>query len=147
MTWDFKIDDPIEFFDRTLSYELTGSRPIDEHNGLDFNIEWFTEASRRYKRIRKYCEYSQGSKRYVDFWKEEIRRFREGYEVNGYRLTGDNYFFINYYRLIDPIALEENFPTFTNVHYEWFHYVDMCEKLQKDCIALKARGVNKPAPR
>ena len=34
--WDFKIGDQIQFFDRSLSYELTGYRPIDETHGLDF---------------------------------------------------------------------------------------------------------------
>ena len=35
--WDVKIDDPIEYFDKRLSYELTGYRPITETEGLDFN--------------------------------------------------------------------------------------------------------------
>jgi len=32
----------INYFDKTLSYELTGYKPITETQGLDFNPEWFT---------------------------------------------------------------------------------------------------------
>ena len=35
--WDVKIDDKIEYFDPHLSYELTGYRPINSTQGLDFN--------------------------------------------------------------------------------------------------------------
>lgn len=40
--WDVKKDDEINFFDKRLSYELTGYRPIDDVNGLDFDPSWFT---------------------------------------------------------------------------------------------------------
>jgi hypothetical protein len=142
ITWDYGPNDKIEFFDRTKSYYITKYRPIDESHGLDFILEPFIEDATRYNKTKKYCEYSEGSKAYADFWKERDKRNTEGYEIGGYRITGDNYFFINFYRLIDPKTLVENFPTFTNVHYEWFHYVEMCEKLGKDCVALKPRGVN-----
>ena len=35
--WDVKIGDPIDYFDSNLSYELTGYRPINDTQGLDFN--------------------------------------------------------------------------------------------------------------
>ena len=35
----------------------------------------------------------------------------------------------------------ESFPSFLSKQYEWFHYVEMAEKLHKDACALKARGV------
>ena len=41
MNWDIKINDPIEYFDPRLSYEITGYRPINETQGLDFNPDWF----------------------------------------------------------------------------------------------------------
>jgi hypothetical protein len=40
--WDIKKDDNIEFFDKRLSYELTGYRPINDTQGLDFDPSWFT---------------------------------------------------------------------------------------------------------
>ncbi|GMO69611.1 MAG: hypothetical protein Nk1A_8800 [Endomicrobiia bacterium] len=44
--WDFAINDKIPFFDVRLSYELTGYKPINEIEGLDFDPEAFIEARR-----------------------------------------------------------------------------------------------------
>ena len=35
--WDFPIDIKIEYFDSYKSYELTGYRPINDVDGLDFD--------------------------------------------------------------------------------------------------------------
>ena len=95
--WDVKIGDKIEVFDPTLSYEITGYRPIDETHGLDFNPDWFTETREVYKRTSQYCPYLRESKRFNEFWKEQYRRCKYGMTVNGYTITGDNYFFLNFY--------------------------------------------------
>lgn len=139
--WDVKLDEKIEFFDREKTYELTHYRPIDMTNGLDFDITPFIQDALTKEKTGKYTEFRQGSKQYAEFWDERYRRCIEGYEVDGYRLTGDNYFWINFYRLISAKTGEEGFPSFTNVQYEWFHYVEMCEKLKLDCVALKPRGI------
>lgn len=145
--WDVPIDSKIEFFDPTLSYELTGYRPVDEERGLDFNPEWFIESRRIKERSGKYCAYPPGTKKYNDFWTEEFRRCNYGYESHGYRITGDNYFFLNYYRLKNTdvsqagSGRDTTFPAFFSKQYEYFHYIEICEKLKKDVCALKARGV------
>jgi hypothetical protein len=36
---------------------------------------------------------------------------------------------------------EESFPFFISKQYEFFHYVEICEYLKKDVIALKSRAV------
>ena len=117
--WDFKIGDTIEYFDKDKSYELTGYRPINKYQGLDFNPEWFTEARETYKRDGHYCRFRYGQKAYKTFWNEEYRRCREGYTVNGYTITGDHYFFLNYYTLNNTTknvkamdAVEKDFPNF-----------------------------------
>lgn len=48
LEWDVRIGDPIEFFDPTLSYELTGYRPITKDRGLDFDPKLFTVAADNY---------------------------------------------------------------------------------------------------
>lgn len=146
--WDIPISDPIEYFDRNLSYELTGYRPIDGKHGLDFNPKWFQEARFTYERTGHYTQYQFGTKAYADFWNEEYRRCRDGYTVNGYTITGDQYYFLNYYRLSDLTSTDkagggrqESFPNFFVAQYEYFHYVELCKRLRKDAIGLKARGV------
>jgi len=68
--WDIAIDDEIQFFDKDLSYELTGYRPINQYKGLDFNPDWFTETRDTFIRTGKYCSYLSGSKASRDFWIE-----------------------------------------------------------------------------
>lgn len=146
--WDVKIGDNIDYFDPTLSYELTGYRPIDENNSLDFRPEWFTETRDNYKKTGHYCPYLQGSKRYNEFWKEQYERCRTGMTVNGYTITGDNYFFLNFYQLptIDTTkesgsGTHDDFPIFFASHYMFFHYLQMARMLHKHCALMKARSI------
>ena len=146
--WDYLKDDEIKYFDPEMSYELTGYRPINETEGLDFDPAPFCEAGRIYTETGSYTEYPKGSKPYADFWREQLRRCTEGYTVGKYRITGDHYFFLNFYRMsiVDDTAKaasgdEESFPKFAVEQYKWFHYIEMCEYLKKDIVGLKARGV------
>lgn len=143
--WDVKIGDKIECFDPELSYELTGYRPINKTQGLDFNPDWFREDAISKLNTGNYSGTMIGSKPYVDFWKERFRRINEGYESNGYRITGDYYFFLNFYNLKSSeestIFQEYSFPSFLVFQYEFFHYTELCELLQKDVAILKSRGI------
>lgn len=146
--WDVKIDDPIPFFDSDLSYELTGYKPITKDKALDFNPAWFTEARETFKRTGHYCSYHPGTKLYSDFWTTQYERCRDGMTVNGYTVTGDNYFFLNFYQLMDLTSASKagagrnyDFPEFFVKQYEYFHYVELCKRLRKNAIGLKARGV------
>ena len=65
--WDVLKDDPIRYFDPSLSYELTGYRPISMEEGLDFDPAPFQEMATIYNNTGKYTEYPQGSKMYNDF--------------------------------------------------------------------------------
>lgn len=146
--WDVPITEKIEYFDPELSYELTGYRPITMDKGLDFKPSLFTVSADAYIKTGHYTQFPYGSKKYRDFWTEEFDRCINGYTVGKYHITGDNYFYLNYYRM--DIMVEgneggegrtESFPKFLSKQYEWFHYVEMASKLHLDACALKARGV------
>lgn len=146
--WDVRKEDTIEYFDPTLSYELTGYRPITATEGLDFNPKLFTEAADSYRKNGRYTNHMPGTFKNKQFWDEEWNRCVNGYTVGKYTLTGQNYFWLNYYRLQSNISDNmgeevrvEDFPGFLAKQYEYFHYLGLCEKLKKDGIAFKARGV------
>jgi hypothetical protein len=146
--WDVRIGDPIDYFDSNLSYELTGYRPIDGTRGLDFDPEWFMEARKTKATTGKYCNEPLMGKAYGEFWDQEYDRCRNGMTVNGYTITGDNYFFINYYQLPNLSSATKagggrsvDFPNFFVKQYEYFHYIELCKMLRKNAIGLKARGV------
>lgn len=144
--WDVKIGDPIEFFDKRLSYEITGYRPITETEGLDFDPRWFTQARESKINTGHYTSYFFGSKAYRDFWNEEYRRCRNGMTVNGYTIPGTYYYFLNYYQLPQTNveksggSRKDIFPEFYSAQYEFFHYFELCKTLKKDCGLFKARG-------
>ena len=146
--WDVPIDEEIKFFDKNLSYELTGYRPINDKQGLDFNPSWFTEARDTFKRTGHYCSFKPKQKAYKDFWKQEYTRCREGMTVNGYTITGDHYFFLNYYRLNNTTnakkamsAVDKDFPDFIVAQYEYLHYLEICKRLRKNAALMKARAL------
>lgn len=146
--WDVTKDMKIECFDPTLSYELTGYRPIDETHGLDFDPSWFTEVRETFLRTGKYCSYLPRSKRWDAFWKEQYTRCKYGMTSHGYTITGDNYFFLNFYQL--PVVdmnkasgegTNESFPVFFASQYMFFHYLQMCRVLHKNAALMKARSI------
>lgn len=145
--WDVPKDVEITCFDGSKSYEITGYRPVDETHGLDFDPSWFTETREVKQRTGKYCSYPSGTKKYADFWNEQFRRCNEGFVSHGYRITGDHYFFLNFYRLKDTttgaagVGRSTAFPSFFSKQYEYFHYIDLCKITRHDVCALKARGV------
>ena len=102
MEWDVKKTDKIEYFDPTLSYELTGYRPINDTQGLDFDPKWFQEDAINKVSTGTYSlmpKTAWGTKRHLEFWRERFNRCENGYECNGYRITGDNYFYLNFYHM------------------------------------------------
>ncbi len=145
MKWDYKIGDDIPYFDAEKSYELTGYRPISKTQGLDFNPDWFREAAINKLTTGTYSGSVYGSRSYKEFWDTQKKRCNEGYSSHGYRLTGDNYFFLNFYNLktseSDTINQAYGFPMFLVFQYEYFHYVELCEKLDYDVALLKSRGI------
>lgn len=147
LDWDFPLGSEIKFFDSRLSYEITGYKPINTTQGLDFDPSWFTETRDTFKRTGHYCEYRFGSKAFDDFWTTQYIRCRDGMTVNGYTVTGDHYFFLNFYQLanLDTAKAGEgrlmDFPSFYVAQYEWFHYFELCKQLRKNAVLMKARGV------
>ena len=146
--WDVPITEEIQYFDPELSYELTGYRPITMEKGLDFDPAPFCEMANVYDSTGRYTNFPEGTKPWHDLWSREVERMNKGYTVGKYRITGDNYYYLNYYRMevIDEDAISGAgrhyaFPKFLSKQYEWFHYLEMAEILRLNAIALKSRGV------
>ncbi len=146
--WDVKIGDTVDFFDPELSYEHTGYLPITMTKGLDFDPTPFTEVGKRKDETGRYTTMPLRSKSHKDFWALQHERSLKGLKIGKYRITGDHYFFLNFYRLMNVKDVEvagegrdESMPDFWSKHYEYFHYVALCEILGRDVISLKARGV------
>lgn len=146
--WDVPIGEKIEFFDPDLSYEIIGYIPINKTSGLDFNPDWFTEARQTFEKTGHYTQYRFGSPAYAEFWDEQYRRCRNGMTSHGYRISGDNYFFLNFFQLLDldikgkaGSGRSYIFPAFYAGQYEIFHYIDLCRTLKLNACVMKSREV------
>ena len=67
---------------------------------------------------------------------------------HGYTITGDNYFFLNFYQY--PVVdmdkgsgegTNESFRVFFASQYMFFHYLQMCRVLHKNAALMKARSI------
>ena len=137
----------IDYFDKRLSYEITGYKPITEKEGLDFDPNWFTEVRDIKNKTGHYTQFHQGTKAFRDFQAQEWKRCRDGMTSHGYTITGPHYFFLNYYKLPNPetdkagTSRLEIFPNFYTYQYEFFHYYELCRTLRKNCGLMKSRGI------
>ena len=132
MKWDvtieeaYKLRDEGKFiFNPELSYELSAYRPITETQGLDFDPTPFIEVGRNQMKTGKYTNFPWGSKVHMDWWKNQHKLCNEGMTHNGYRITGDHYFFLNFYVMLNSSETEfagagrkNQHPNFWAVHYE-----------------------------
>jgi hypothetical protein len=146
--WDVPASATVTYFDYEKSYELTGYKPISKTESLDFNPAWFTEVRDNFLKTGHYTSYTRNSKAYADFWDEEYKRCQDGLTINGYTITGDHYFFLNYYQLQDianvakaGTARSWSFPSFFVAQYIFFHYLELAKLLKKNTVLMKARGV------
>lgn len=143
--WDV-IGTDFKFFDARLSYEASGYKPLNETQGLDFDPSWFTEVRETFNRTGHYTEYKAGSKAFRDFWIEQYKRCKYGMTVNGYTVTGDHYYFLNFYQLKDLVNVKEGgsgrseiFPNFMEGQYQWFHYLKLARIKRMNACMMKAR--------
>lgn len=103
----------------------------------------------------RYTNAIPGTTEYKQFWNQEKKRCRHGFEpiVNdkpcGVRITGEHYFYLNYCIIDKYVQLDTgeetkwlDFPNFVSMDYYWFLEVEKCENPIK--YGLKAsdkRGI------
>ena len=110
----------------------------------------FSPAAQQYLKKGLYTDALPDTKDYFEFWDKERNRCLYGFEVNGIRITGYHYFYLNYCpidRAVDEVLpdgtvqarRERTFPAFYDGDYDYFHAVDNCRKDNKHMSVLKAR--------
>ena len=69
----------------------------------------FSEAAEHFKKYGTYCEDPPDTIGYDKYWDEQERRCKEGYTVDGVRITGPHYFYLNFcqIRLTDSEKIKE----------------------------------------
>lgn len=74
-----------------------------------------------------YCNHPWESPDWYDFWERELTRIRDGYEVNGVKITGEHYFYLNYCQIkkvsVNKYGVSKkivSFPDFWDGDYNYF---------------------------
>lgn len=100
---------------------------IRQKNGHWINTDVFREEAIKFKSQGFYTEESKGSPGYMAYWKEQLRRCVEGYEVEGQKITGHHYAYLNFSQIKSVEKLGgkvakkvTNFPDFWDGDYEYF---------------------------
>lgn len=120
------------------------------------NMDYFRPAAKHYEEFGCYTLLKKNSNpksEYMKWFKEEVRRCREGYvrESDGEWVTGQMYWYLNYVRIMlnrfdeeEKIYIRvEDFPDFWEGIYYRFHYYDQARRAGKHCVELARRGASK----
>ena len=114
------------------------------------NTHLFSPAANAYKKYGFYTDAIPGTKEYYEYWDKESGRCLHGYEVEGVKVTGYHYFYLNYCpidRAVDAYLpdgtkiaqRERTFPAFYDGDYDYFHVIDKCRKENRHLSVLKGR--------
>ncbi len=110
----------------------------------------FAPAATHYIEHGFYTAALPGTKQYYEYWDTEQFRCMHGYEINGVKISGFHYFYLNYCP-IDRIIDEEqpdgeiisrrdrSFPAFYDGDHEYFNSIDKARRDNKHLVVLKAR--------
>lgn len=107
---------------------------IRDRDGKWLCSDAFRSEALRFKRDGYYCSHPKGTLDYNDYWDEQLRRCIHGYCVEGQKVTGVHYFYLNFCN-IGMIDVNEadgagqvkgnDFPSFWDWDYEYFWWLEI----------------------
>lgn len=69
---------------------------IRDKNGKWLDSSVFREEALKFLKTKTYCIDPKGTPAWREYWTEQLRRTKEGYEVEGQKITGHHYFYLNF---------------------------------------------------
>jgi hypothetical protein len=89
------------------------------------------------------CPFSKGSFSYKTWWNEQRIRCLDGYTVDGVRVTGDYYWYLNFWKILGTEKGTKRktliSPRFTTLDKEFFDEKERAEKNNKGLVVAKVR--------
>lgn len=111
---------------------------VRDANGRWLDTSAFRASAIKFTRDGFYCDEPWGSELWFQFWAEERRRCIEGYEIDGVKITGEHYFYLNYSRIksVEDKSKRNskktiNFPDFWDGDYSYF----WCREIARNGIS------------
>lgn len=110
---------------------------VRSHTGKWLNSDVFREEAIAFKKNGYYCAAPELSIEWKAYWDEQIDRCKNGYEVDGQKITGKHYFYLNFDN-INRITVDENdqvtgmikepgFPDFWDWDYEYYWWKEVAK--------------------
>jgi len=111
----------------------------------------FRKEAIKFKKYGYFCSDYWGTPGWQDYWEEQLKRCQEGYEVNGHKVTGHHYMYMNFCQIQVVKKLEgkkaskkeTTFPDFWDGDYDYFWSLEIArngitpEELEK--LALEVQ--------
>lgn len=111
---------------------------IRDSNGLWLDTDVFREEAIRFEKHGYYCNAPENTHEWSEYWKTQLERCDLGYEVDGVRITGNHYNYLNFcqIKLTDDSENKGSrksnkqikFPTFWDGDYDFFWSYEIAEK-------------------
>jgi len=107
------------------------------------NTHKFREVSIFFEKNKCYTKFPKGTHQYIEFWKEEHLKCKYGVEIDGLRISGPHYYYLNYVQILaedeETGRKRMKFPRFLDIDYDYFTLVERARKEKKGIILLKPR--------
>jgi len=126
-------------------------RTID---GRWINTDVFRQEAIRFQKYGYFCSDYWGTAGWQDYWEEQLRRCQEGFEVQGQKITGHHYMYLNFCQIQVVKKLEgkkaskksTTFPDFWDGDYDYFWSLEIARNgIEKEELESLNLGV-KPHP-
>lgn len=110
---------------------------IRRSDGFWLNSQVFRKEALNFNTNGYYCSAPANTMDWLDYWEEQLNRCKNGFEVDGERITNHHYFYLNFFRinrLEDPNSIESSTvkinaaPDFWDSDYEFFWWVEIADK-------------------
>lgn len=103
------------------------------------NTREFQREALKFRKKGHYINALPGTPPYLEYWREQRRRCLEGYQVGDIKITGNHYFYLNFYRMLRVKETEaitgqrgqvqkiEDFPAFWDGDYNFWWALEIAQ--------------------
>jgi hypothetical protein len=109
---------------------------IRDRQGKWINSDVFRQDAINFMQNGYFCPDKKGTTAYTEYWVEQLRRCNEGYEVDGHKITGHHYMYLNFTQIEIVIEGDEDStasskttknPDFWDGDYDYYWSIDIAK--------------------